>query len=58
MSLLWLPVAFAAVVGFYFSMQWLVDRSANRHYDRLRRAADRRKLRYDTWNRISRLGGE
>lgn len=56
MSLWWIPAAWLAIGVAWIVISTAVNHVADRRYARLARDLERRKLRYDTWRRIARLG--
>jgi hypothetical protein len=52
----WLGIAWAAVAFAWVIINGVVGALADRRMARMTRETDRKKLRYETWRRVSRLG--
>ena len=55
---LWFPGAGLFVGGVFWLANDLARRWSDRRWARIVRDNDRRNLRYQTWQRMSRIGGE
>lgn len=54
----WFPAAGLFVSGVFYVANDAARRVSDRRWKRIVRDGDRRRLRYDTWKQVARLGGE